>query len=161
MEQYHFLNEFHLLAEWQLEVFEDTFYHFRAYIVVVVECPAACLFPAFRLRLADIVEQSSPPKPEVVGYFCQVVEHLQRMQEVVFVCPSVDRLHPFHSREFGHYKRQQPCGVEQAEADRRFRREHYLVQFVGNTLFGDDGDTLPVSPDSHECFVFDIESELS
>ena len=58
------LHIFHLGTQRQFQPAEDVGHHFRANEVMVVECPSRTRLPAFRLRLAYVVQQGSPTQVE-------------------------------------------------------------------------------------------------
>ena len=66
MEIHQFLDVFHLHIHGQHQPTEDLRHHLRTNEVVIMEGPADGGIPAFRLGLADVVHQRSPPQPQVI-----------------------------------------------------------------------------------------------
>ena len=111
-------------------------------------------------RLGDVVQHGRPAQPEVVALRGHVVEHFERMVEIILVGVSADPLDPFEGLHFGEDQRQQPRPFEQVEAAGGHRRRDDLVQLDGDALARDDADALAVAPDRGEGFGQDVETEL-
>jgi len=87
------LHVLHLRVEGQFHAPEQVGYHLCTNEIVVMESPSNRRVPTFRLRFAHIVQQGSPSQPQVVGVSANVVKHLQRVIEVVFVRTAIARFH--------------------------------------------------------------------
>ena len=102
---------------------------------MIVECPPQARIETFRHRLGYIMEKGAPAQPQVISGLTQAVKHHQRVGKVILMPDPFLRLHSFQSAKFWEDQRQQSATVQQVEADRRFRREDDLVQFIDNTFF--------------------------
>ena len=102
---------------------------------MVVECPAYVVLPSLAARLSDVVQKGSPSEPQVVGMLADVVEHLERVVEVVLVGASVAHLNALKRNKFGEDDGKQSAAVKLNKAFRRDRREHNLVKLVDYALF--------------------------
>ena len=89
MQPYQLLHVFHLLIHGKLHSPEDIGYHLLADEVMVVECPPGTRFPAFGRRFGYIVQKGCPAQPEVIGLFADIIEHFERMVEVVLMRPAI------------------------------------------------------------------------
>ena len=130
---------------------------------MVVESPAQLIVPAFALGLADVVEEGCPAQPDIglerrlLGILlflllvapllgpCHVLQHLQRVVEVVLVRPAVARLHDVEGRQFGNDEAQQSAALQLKESLARILRSHDLAQLLGYALPADDADALGVA----------------
>ena len=63
-----------------------------------------------------------------------VVEHLQRVVEVVLVGSSVAHLHALEGCQFGEYERQQTASAQLHQSDAGCGCEHYLVELIYDAL---------------------------
>ena len=160
MQKDEFLHIFHLFAQWQFQFAEQWPDHFRPDHFVSVETPTGTRIESFGAGFADVVQQCSPAQVEVVAFEGHIVEHLERVQEVIFVRLAVTGLDPFQCAQFRKDQFQQSAVVEQLESDRRDGREHNLVHFGDDALLRDDFDPFAVAADRLERLVFDVETEL-
>ena len=138
MQQHQLLHVLHVVGLRHLQAREDILYHLGTHVFVAMKGPARSWFPLFRRGLADVVEEGRPAEPEVVAHFSHVVEHLERMPEIVLVAAPFHRLHAFEVGQRGKDVRQQLARIEQVEAHGGLRGLHNLVEFVGDALGGED-----------------------
>ena len=115
MQLHKFLHIFHLLVHRKLHPFEDAGYHFFAHEVVVVECPPVLLVILLGDWLGDVVEQRCPAKPFLVRLFSHRVEHLHRVQEIVFMSAPVFGLDALQGVELREYKFEQSAFFQKHE----------------------------------------------
>ena len=109
-------------------------------------------------RLGYVVQHGRPPQPQVVAAARDVVQHLERMQEVVLVGVRPHPLHAPQAVQLGEYQLQQPRPLQKVEPYRGHGREDYLVEFGYDALGRDDGDTIAVALDGLEGLLVDIET---
>ena len=163
MELHELLHILHLAVQRQFHPPEHLRHHPGPDVVVVVESPAQLIVPALALGLADVVEEGCPAQPDiglerrllgillllllVASLFgpCHVLQHLQRVVEVVLVCPAVARLHEVEGRQFGNDEAQQSAALQLEESLARILRSHDLAQLLGYALPADDTDALGVA----------------
>ena len=150
----------HIFRLRHLQVGEDALDHLGAYIFVAVEGPAEPRLKALGAGLAHVVEQGGPAKPELVGGGGHVVEHLQRMAEIVFVPASLHRLDPLEGIELGQHGGQQAAFVHQQPTHRRAGGFHDFVQFVGNPFAGENREPAGVAANGVFGFRDDLEPQL-
>ncbi len=133
-----------------------------------MERPALRRFPAFGLRLADVVEQCRPSKPKRGGLavgaglvaVAHVVEHLQRVVKIVLVTFAVLCLNHVERGEFGQDELQQAATVQVHEATAGLRGHHYLVELLRYALAAYYPYAVGVALQGVECLLVDIEAEL-
>src|SRR5574344_2098399 len=124
MELHKFLHKLHLLIHGQFHTSEDAWYHLFADVVMVVEGPAEQRVKAFRLGLADVMEQCCPAEPKDMVFrgipcaiafwqvlrvgccLCHIVEHFQCMIEIILVCLPVLSFHTLELCQFWEDERQ-------------------------------------------------------
>ena len=111
---------------------------------MIVKSPSRHRVEALRTRFADVVQKGRPTQPQIIRMPANIIEHFKRVVEIVFMRTSVYLFHPLHSCQLGKNERQQAAPSQLHEAFRRRGRHHYLIQFVGNTLAGDDLYPFPV-----------------
>ena len=116
VQAHEFFHIFHVLVERQAHLGKNLGHHLLADEVVVVECPSQLRVPALGARLAHIMQQGSPPQPHVVAGVGDVVEHLQRVHEVVLVSAAIDGFHALEGCQLGEDERQQSALVQQHPA---------------------------------------------
>ena len=73
---------------------------------------------------------------------------------------SVFGLSAFQRQQFRENELQQAGFFQQNKPNRRFGRKDDFVQFVGNTLFGNDFDPIFVAGNGIECSLFEKKPEL-
>ena len=112
MQIHELLHELHLHVHRQHQSPEDLRHHLSTDHIVVMERPADSRIPAFRLGLADVVHDSRPTQPEVIRPFGDIVEHLERMVEIILVGPAVLLLDDIEGREFRQYDIQQSATLQ-------------------------------------------------
>ncbi len=111
-------------------------------------------------RLGDVVQHRSPAQPQILGAERDVIEHFQRMFEVVLVGMAAAALDARETVHLGEYQLQQPRQLQQLEAYRRHGRSHYLVELDDYALARDDRYALAVAAYGLERLVVDVEAEL-
>ena len=89
VQPHEFLDVLHALVERQLQPLEQRGYHLFAQIVMVVERPAHGCVPLLAARLADVVQKRRPAQIKVVALGRHVVEHFERVVEVILMRPPV------------------------------------------------------------------------
>ena len=136
----HFLHIFHFAVQWQFQSSEHLGNHLCADEVVVVKRPPVGIVPTLAFWFADVVHQRSPSQPQVVRAFAHIVEHLQGVVEIVFVCPSVACLHDVEGCKFGQNQLQQSAAVQVNQTLARRACHHDLVQFGLYAFSADDFD---------------------
>ena len=104
---------------------------------MVMESPARQWFPPLGLGLAYVVEQGSPAKPQR-RIFTDVVQHFQRVVEVVLVRPSVTLFHNVEVSQFGKDELQQSAALQVYEAAAGRISHDDFVQLHLDTLSADD-----------------------
>ena len=112
---------------------------------MVVECPSGTRFPAFGRWFGYIVQKGCPAQPEVIGLFADIIEHFERMVEVVLMRPAITGFNALQGNQFREDELQQARTVQVYKSFGRNGREQNLVQLVCNALFGYDGDALFVA----------------
>ena len=78
---------------------------------MVIESPSCHCIVAFAARLADVVHQCCPAKPEVVAHSANVVEHLKGMVKIILMCPAAHSLHHIHVGKFGKNEPEEPAAM--------------------------------------------------
>ena len=127
---------------------------------MVVEGPSQPGIVAFGAGFAYVVKQGGPPQPLVAAAQRHVVEHGERVVEVVFVSATLDGLYPFEGSHLGEDEGQQLAVVEQDEAFRGDVGADDFAQLVDDALFRDDFDARAVALDGGEGLGLDAEVEL-
>ena len=81
------------------------------------------------------------------GYrsFADIIEHFERMVEVVLMRPAITGFNALQGNQFREDELQQARTVQVYKSFGRDGREQNLVQLVCNALFGYDGDALFVA----------------
>ena len=134
------LDIFHLLVEGHLELLEDLRHHARPHHFVAVESPAQTRHIPLAHRLADIVQQRRPVEPQIgllPGFLLEphhIVQHLQRMAEILLMSLTVNC---FHALELAQLRQEllQQAGLQQLlQRPRRMRRHEHLVQLLHNAF---------------------------
>ena len=125
-----------------------------------VERPAGLRIVGFGQRLGDVVQHRGPAQPQIVAVPGDVVQHLERMDEIVLMRMGAALLDPFEVMQLGEYPLQQPGRLQQFEADRRDGRQDDLVEFGGNALPGYDPDPRRIAADGIEGLLLDREAQL-
>ena len=123
-----------------------------------MKCPPESPVEFFSAWFSYIVQQGSPPKPQVVGMGGQFVEHGEGVVEIVLMSHPIFGLGTFQRQQFGKNKFQQTCFLEQYKTDRRFGRKHDFIQFVGYPFFGDNIYPFLVAGDGIERVIFEVKS---
>ena len=125
-----------------------------------MKSPAECRVVAFCHRFGNVVEHRRPAQPLVVGLFRHIVEHLERMVEIVLVSSAVNHLRTFQCLHFGENQLQQSALLQQDEAARRLFRPDHLAKFIENPFPRNDGDALAVAGNGRECFRINFKIKL-
>ena len=125
-----------------------------------MERPAGRVVIGLGRRLGDVMQHGGPAQPQVIAAACNIVEHLERVFEIVLVGMAVAALDALQPAQFGEYQFEQARSVQQFETDGRAWRHDNLVQLDGNTLLRDDTYALAVAPYGFECLLLDVEAEL-
>ena len=155
-----FLDVLHPVIKRQFEVAEDGRHHLFPNEVMVVERPPHPRFPAFAARFANVMEQGSPTQVERSTGTHHVLQHLQRMVEVILVGTPVHRLHPFHRCQFGEDEGEESAAGEFDESLAGMRSHHDLVEFVYDAFARDDADALTVALQRSKGLLVNLEIEL-
>ena len=155
-----FLDVLHAVVERQFQATEEAGYHLFAEVVVVVEGPSRLRLPPFAPGFADVVKQGGPAQPQVVALAAHVVDHLERVVEIVFVRTAVARLDAVQGGQFGQDEGQQAAAVEVDKAARRRVGSHYFIKLVDDAFTADDADALAVTPERLESLVVYLELQL-
>ena len=111
---------------------------------MVVESPPRHRVKTFRTRFADVVQEGRPTQPQIIRVPANIIGHFKRVVEIVLMRTSFYLFHPLHSCQLRKNERQQAAPGQLHETLRRRRGHHYLVQFIGNTLAGDNLYPFPV-----------------
>ena len=154
------LDVLHALVERQLQPLEQRGYHLFAQIVMVVERPAHGSVPLLAARLADVVQKRRPAQIKVVALGRHVVEHFERVVEVILMRPPVACFYAVEGCQFGQDYGKQSAAMQFDEAVRGRGSLHYLIKFHDDTLRADDAQPLGVAPKRVESFFFDYEAQL-
>ena len=99
MQLHQFLHILHLRIQREGQSTEDLGHHLRTDMVMVMEGPADAVLPPLRLGLPHIVHQCCPSQPQRVGVFDDVLQHFERMVEIILMCPSVFLFYDIEGRE--------------------------------------------------------------
>ena len=94
---------------------------------MVVECPSDGRLLTFATWFANIVEQSSPTKPQIVAMLANILKHLEGVKIVVFVCSSVAFFNDVEFYKLRQNKVEQSRLSEIIETLAWVSRKHYLV----------------------------------
>ena len=157
---YELLHILHLLVHGKLHVAKDGGYHLFANEVMVVEGPPQTLVPTLGAGFADVVEQSCPAEPQIVGLTGYIVQHLKGVVEVVLMLATIHGLDPLQGGQLGEDEGKQTATVELHEALGGDGRSDDLVEFVDDALLGDDLDALGIAGKRLEGLLLDVEVEL-
>lgn len=153
MELNEFLHILHLGIHGHLHAAEDLGNHLGANEIVVVERPAHNGVETLGTGLADVVEERGPTKPKfmllvvVVAFSgtADIVKHLQRVIEIVFMRTAVAGLYLVHNRQFGENQLQQSAPLQVNVATAGGLAEHNLVQLAHDTLTADNLDAVGIA----------------
>ena len=107
----------HLVVKRQFQAPEDPGDHAGALVLVAVEGPAMSRFEALGLRFGDVVQHGTPAQPEVIALLSHIVQHLQRVVEVVLVADAVFLLGALQFHELGEELLEQSTLQEQYESE--------------------------------------------
>ena len=107
MQPHQFLHVFHLLVHGKLHSPKDVGYHLLADEIMVVECPSGTGFPTFGRRFGYIVQQSRPTQPKVTGLFADVIEHFERMVEIILMRSAIAGFNALQGNQLREDKLQQ------------------------------------------------------
>ena len=125
-----------------------------------MERPALRGVPALALGLAYVVHQRGPPEPQAGPAPAHVVEHLERVVEVVLVGLVAAPLHHVERGQLGHHHLQQPGAVQVYEAPAGRRGHDYLVELVLYALAAHYAQPVGVAGQGVEGLVLYHEVEL-
>ena len=70
---------------------------------MIVKGPSGFLVPALCDGLGYVMEKRGPSQPYIVVFAGYVVDHGERVLEIVLMPAAVYNLNPFHRMEFRHY----------------------------------------------------------
>ena len=90
---------------------ENPLYHLLTQIVVVVKSPPHLYVPTLGGRFSDVVQQSSPTKPQVVALARHIVEDLEGMVKIILVLAAVAFLNDVKACNLGKYQCQQSAAL--------------------------------------------------
>src|SRR5690606_28176295 len=124
----------HILVHRQFQAPENTGDHPRSLVFVSMEGPAVLFVIPFGRRLGDIVKNSRPPEPEVVGNPGHIVEHLERMEKVLLMRIVTHVLDAVQGDKLRKELLKQSAVEQQLEAVRRHLARNDLVQLVRNAF---------------------------
>ena len=113
----HLLHKLHMFVHRQLQTAEDIAHHLRAKHLVLVEGPTNLLVVGLGKWLGNVVQNGRPSEPQIVAAAGYVIQHLQRMAEVILMGVVANSLHTFEAIHFGKDNLQQACQIQQIEAD--------------------------------------------
>lgn len=128
---------------------------------MVMEGPAQRVVPFLGDGFRDIMQQSRPAEPFIVGTLRHIVDHLQRMEEIILVSFTVDSIDSPEGVDLGHDAFENAAFLKELETDRWATRAHDLSEFVIDTFLRDNVDTHGISPYTLESSGKDGEFELS
>ena len=160
MQQHKLLDKLHFVVQRQLHALEDFGHHAGALVLVSVKCPAVVALKAFGGRLRNVMKDGRPTQPKVVGDFRHVVQHFQRVVEVVFMPNSIAPFHAFECLHLGEDDAQQSALVEQLESNRRPWAQDDLVQLGVDPLLADDFHAVGIPLNGSDVGVGDAEVQL-
>src|SRR5437868_3154783 len=106
------LYELHFLIQRKLEMAEDVLYHSCTFIFMTMKSPAALLIKTFCLGFRNVVQDSSPPEPEVIRRFCHIIQNLERVVKIILVSLAFFYFHSVQQAQLRKNNLQQ-SGVEQ------------------------------------------------
>ena len=105
------LDILHFTIHWQLQPSEDTRDHFCTHEIMIMKGPSSGWIPPFTFCLTYIMQQSSPSQPQIIGMFADIIKHLQRMIEVIFMCPTILCLNNIKCNKLRKDKLQKPTTI--------------------------------------------------
>ena len=180
MQAHQLLHILEPLVERQFHAAEEGRHHLLPDVVVVMERPSHAVLPSLGAWLAHVVEQCGPTQPEpalsvrllrvwvaLLKLFprrvlsgTDIVQHLERMVEVVLMGTPVSHFHAFECRNLGQDKGEQPTAAQFDKSDAGHGAEDNLVQLVDDALLGDNLDALGIAAQGLLRLVLDTEVEL-
>ena len=89
-----------------------------------------------------------------------ILQHFQRVVEIVLMSPSVTLFHDIKCSQFGQDEVHQTAALQQLQANTGMWCHHDLVQFHFNTLTADDLDAVGHALQGFKRLVFDLEVQL-
>ena len=127
---------------------------------MTVEGPAKRRVVPLAHGFAYVVQQSGPAQGYAVAHRSNIVQHRQRVSEIVFVTAAFNSLNSLKCREFRKDVRKQLSLVHKGESYGRPGRREHLVELFSYAFYGQDGQAVCHTANRFHRLGNDAESEL-
>src|SRR5690606_17460032 len=160
MEAHELLHPGHVFVKREFQPSENTRNHTGAFVFMTMKSPAMILVVPLGCRLRDIMENSGPSQPQVVRNLCHIVEHLQRMKEVILMCVVAYIFHAVQCDKLRKKLLEQSTMKQQFESIGGYFACYDLVYLIRDALLRNDLQPRCLLHDSRIGIGFDIEIQL-